>query len=206
VDKTLRMAMCAGLVVAVGLQSGCKKDAGSRSASASGRERSAPEPGGGPQDETAGQLTVRRVLDKWTAGSQDAAVRQLVRMSDEPSIVGGDEVLDISEEQFVTMPRAEREAMHPRLIAASSDARALARCAWDQAKEDRQAGRPQEAERKLHAALRLGECLHGPGRTTLLQLTGKAIEKGSLAELADLYHLTGDADKAQEMKDRLSKL
>jgi predicted aspartyl protease len=124
-----------------------------------------------------GPTHVNAVLQQWSAGQQEDAVRAFLRLAEMQPADAGYRLFDCSEQQFVSLPEAERDQLREKMLARIKVARAFARELDRRAKEALAANDYPTAERLLAGLKRWGAANTGPEVARLTDLVGKALEK-----------------------------
>jgi hypothetical protein len=123
------------------------------------------------------------VVASWESGNKDEAVRQFLLIRwDEPAAVSGLPVLDLSEEQFASLPADRKISVQDESIRQVTTFKSLARHAITAGDNARASGQTETATAHYEAVRHLGEALSSPARLLIIQQLGKAIVK-SVSEI-----------------------
>lgn len=172
---------------------GCSRDA--RSGTSSG-ESEAPPRGDGTCATAPMSVDIWKALHHWSSGAPDDAVHVLLDLADTQADAVRYRPFNISEEQFLGLPAAERDALREKMLTTLEVMRDLARELDRRAREARLVGESASAARHLLAMKRLGEANRGPELTLLVDLVGKAIAERADKGMSELkVQEAGDAPR-----------
>jgi len=129
-----------------------------------------------PRPTLADTTHVNAVLQQWSAGQQEDAVLAFLRLAEEQPADASYRLFDCSEQQFVSLPEAERDQLREKMLARFKVVRAFARELDRRAKEALAANDYPRAERLLAGLKRWGAANTGPEVARLTDLVGKALE------------------------------
>ena len=112
----------------------------------------------------------------------------------------------MTEDEIKSLPEPQRSETIQRVLAILTPTRALSRHviglgAAAMANKDF-----QTAEQQLEAVSNFGEMMAQPRHMLVVQLVGKAVEKGATDQLVVLYKATQDAEKLKAAEERLKQL
>lgn len=130
---------------------------------------------------------INEVLRYWSDGQADDAVQSLLELVDNRADAAAYRPFPISEQQFVALAPAERDALRDQMLTTVKHMAALARELARRAREAHRAGDFAGAARHLDAMKQLGMANREPEVPKLVDLVGQAIVKradGVLSELA----------------------
>ncbi len=134
----------------------------------------------------SGAPHIENVLDQWSAGRHEEAVRALLMLSESQAPPAAYRPFDLTERQFAELPQTDRDALREKMLARLDVLRELARELARRARQAAAQGHREEAERLLKVVKRLGAANRGPEVTLVVDLVGQAIERLADDELAEL--------------------
>jgi len=129
---------------------------------------------------------ISEVLRYWSNGMTDHAVQLLLELADSRADAASYRPFRISEQQFVALAPAEREALRDQMLTTLDSMRALARELDRRAREADRAGDFAGAAKHLDAMKRLGAANREPEVPQLVDLVGKAIMERADQVLSEL--------------------
>lgn len=121
-------------------------------------------------------IHINDILQQWSAGREEEAVRSFLRLAQTQPSAASYRFFDCSEQQFVSLPEAERDQLREKMLAKFKVVRKFARELDRRAKEALAADDFPTAERLLINMKRLGAANTGPEVALLTGLVGKAIQ------------------------------
>jgi len=130
--------------------------------------------------ETTSQTAVYfgEVLAAWLGGNKGEAVKQFLQMRwQDPSVFAGIPVLFMSEQQFATLPQAQRDPVSQQAQQLSATIRDIARAVISSGEAAAASGDAAGAKAKFEAVQQFGQALAAPERLLIIQLVGKAVVK-----------------------------
>ncbi len=136
------------------------------------------EPGPFAAATQPGATTLDQTLKLWNAGKKDEALKAFLAIdfSRKPLFPPG-AVLGYTEKQFIELPKAVRDKIHPEIVAGMKPLKALSSHVRDTARAAAAAGQTGQARTQVAQLKRFGEALDQPDALALLKLVGKAIQK-----------------------------
>lgn len=132
------------------------------------------------------RIHISGILQQWSTGRQEEAVRDFLHLAETQPSAASYRPFDFSEEQFVSLPEAERDLMQEKILAKLKVLRKFARELDRRAKAALRTGDYTTAERLLVSMKRLGAANTGPEVTRVVELVGRAIESLADGELVQL--------------------
>jgi len=134
----------------------------------------------------AGLPDVHEVLEAWSAGDSEQAVKQFLHMWDANAPLDRYRLHHMSEEQFVALPAADRDRQGSELAAELEVLNRFSGHLVSRARAAADSGDMGAAEKILAATQRLGAANMGPSVTRLANTVGEAIHQRAAQELSEL--------------------
>lgn len=119
---------------------------------------------------------INNVLQQWSTGREEEAVRSFLRLARTQPSDASYRFFDRSEQQFVSLPEAERDQLQEKMLAKFKVVRKFVRELDRRAKGALAADDFPTAERLLVSMKRLGAANTGAEVTLLAELVGKMIQ------------------------------
>jgi len=116
------------------------------------------------------------VLAAWNTGKKGEAVNKFLQLNwQEPSVLQGIPGLAMSEQEFASLPQAQRDQMSQRVQALAQNLRDIARAVVASTDNFIASGNSVGARARLDAVQQFGQVLAAPEHLQVIQLVGKAI-------------------------------
>ena len=122
-------------------------------------------------------LTINDVLQLWAEDRKDSAVALFLELVDQHAPPAALRPSQLSEEQFVSLPRGERERLQAELLATFKQTRLFAKHIEHLGNEALAKGDTEKAKRYFEALHRLGATNMGPDVTKLANMIGELAVK-----------------------------
>jgi hypothetical protein len=122
-------------------------------------------------------IGINDILEQWSADRKEYAVRRFLQLADTEPSTASYRLFDFSEEYFVSLPEAERDALQEKMLAKFRVLREFARELLRRAEAAVSAGDHATAERLLVNMKRLGAANTGPEVTLVADLVGRKIKE-----------------------------
>jgi hypothetical protein len=146
-----------------------------------------------PADSAPVSHDIDDILDLYSAGEHDAAVRMLLELAESRATSDRYRPFNFTEKEFIALPQAERDALSEKMVATTEIMRQLARELTQRALMASKSGEFTKSAELLMSAKRLGAANQGPEVTLLLDLVGEAIETLADRRLAELDQHTSQS-------------
>lgn len=125
--------------------------------------------------------TLDRAMKHWQAGNKDDALKEFVAVdfTQRPLFPKGS-VLAYSETEFMALPRAVNEKIHPQILSEIRPLKGLALHVKEASVAAQNQGDKAKADKYLLQLQRCGEALDHPNSLALLQVVGKGFKRSFL--------------------------
>lgn len=125
-------------------------------------------------------------LEYWRSGNSEDAVAQLVAWASRPDLSHSPLTNEISEQEFLQLPPAERNKAFEKLLDDHKTLRELAGAAIRKSEIANQSNRPEYARQILESLVTLGEVYQSPDLSRHAVMTGEAISRAAKKGLEQL--------------------
>lgn len=147
------------------------------------------------------------VVELWDRGERKSATEKFLRIKSKSSVIFSEvSILNLSEEEFISLPALKRSEMQAKISKFTKKIRELVKHVLELGKASVTTKDYNAAERKFYAVRECGLALSRHKSLAIVKAVGRGIERAALRELTKLYTKTGNQVKLKAVQESLSRL